>query len=316
MRTDASIEQHLAGSGLLRHPPIPRAVEKGVYRAWRICYSAAGWRAVFLDLCCVLAARKLTRSVGSETTSCRDAQTMTRILQNVARIPARTLASIKRRRNPAYKLQLEADRFVYSWLSSERIREIESIPGDSSNREDRLLAHFVASAPEGGCVVEIGAFCGKSTAWLVEAANRRNPPLTVVSIDPHQNGSWESFCATVSRFQLERRALEVRRAMSHDVGKEWNRPISFLWIDGSHEYRDVLQDIEDFTPHVVAGGRVVFDDACNQRLPGVARAIAERMSPHPGFRPLGTIKNFAVFERTSPTALDGDVRCNPRAASA
>lgn len=227
---------------------------------------------------------------------------MNRLLRNLTCLPARTMASLERRRSPAYKLQVEANRFVYSWLPAERIKQLESIPGNSSNRENRLLARLVLTSPWGGCVVEIGAAHGKSTAWLVEAASSRKPSSAVVSIDPHMNGTWESFNATVCRFRLDGRGLEVRRATSHVVGQDWKRPISFLWIDGSHRYDDVIRDIEDFTPHVIGGGRVVFDDARGNRFPGVERAIAERMSRHLDFRSLGMIKNFALFERRPTTA--------------
>ena len=88
-------------------------------------------------------------------------------------------------------------------------------------------------------------------------------------------------------------------AFSHDAGKNWQRPISLLWIDGSHEYEDVLTDIEDFMPHVVPGGWVVFDDAHGGKFPGVERAIAERMLPRPGFRHVGAIKHFQLFQRNS-----------------
>jgi hypothetical protein len=117
----------------------------------------------------------------------------------------------------------------------------------------------------------------------------------------------------VERFRLETRGLEIRRALSHDVGCGWDRPISLLWIDGSHEYVDVIDDIERFTPHVMLGGCVVFDDASGRAYPGVARAIGERMHENPEFGFLGTIKNFAIFERRrSASTLQQKQRASER----
>jgi hypothetical protein len=47
---------------------------------------------------------------------------------------------------------------------------------------------------------------------------------------------------------------------SGEVGKHWDRPIDFLFIDASHDYVDVLADFETFFPHVVPGGVVAFHD--------------------------------------------------------
>ena len=36
--------------------------------------------------------------------------------------------------------------------------------------------------------------------------------------------------------------VEPVRERSQDVAKRWDRPIRLLWIDGSHQYEDVLAD--------------------------------------------------------------------------
>jgi predicted O-methyltransferase YrrM len=230
---------------------------------------------------------------------------MNRLMRNLIRLPRRALDGLARRRDPAYRLQRDADRMVRRWIVPARLRELESIPGNTSARKCRLLAHLATQAPQGGCIVEIGAFKGKSTAWLVEAAGKRPDRPMVVSIDPHDPSgldSWHEFSRTVERFGLTRRGLEVRRARSHDVGVHWDRPISMLWIDGSHEYHDVRTDIEDFVPHVIPGGWIVLDDARGGRFPGVERAVAELLCGRPGFRDVGAIKHFRLFQHELSTA--------------
>jgi SAM-dependent methyltransferase len=59
----------------------------------------------------------------------------------------------------------------------------------------------------------------------------------------------------------------------------------------------VRQDIDDFVPHVVPGGWIVFDDAAGGKFPGVERAIAERMTCRDGFRHVATIRHLDVFQR-------------------
>ena len=221
-----------------------------------------------------------------------------RVAQNIVRFPQRTARSIARLFTPDYRLERQALAYVAQHIPVERRERLSTVPGMSSERECALLAFLAHTVPAGGCIVEIGAWKGKSTAWLVEGSQLRAAPLPVVSIDPHERDSWNDFRATVSGFDLERRGLEVRRAFSHEVGREWRRPISLLWVDGCHEYEPVLQDIADFAPHVVADGWIVFDDAAGGRFPGVERALVERMDGDARFRRTATLRHLAVYRRS------------------
>jgi len=48
---------------------------------------------------------------------------------------------------------------------------------------------------------------------------------------------------------------------SHNAVRQWSRPIDFLLIDGDHRESAVEQDWNDWIPHVVEQGVVVFHDA-------------------------------------------------------
>ena len=221
-----------------------------------------------------------------------------RVLHNLVRLPRRTAGSLLRLVDPNYRLERRA-RSVRFWLDRQRMAELESIPGMCSQRECRLLAYLILQAPPRGDVVEIGAWKGRMTAWLVEAAQIRADQLAIHSIDPHHRGSWEDYCKTLSRFDLCARGLRVYRASSHEVGQAWTRPISLLWIDGSHEYKDVAVDIADFTPHVVVGGWVGFDDSAGGHFPGVERAVAEWASHDKRFVRVATLRNVSFYRRAS-----------------
>jgi predicted O-methyltransferase YrrM len=226
-----------------------------------------------------------------------------RALRNVSRIPHRTFKSVQRRLDPIYRLEREACAEVPRRFGQKRCDEFESVPGTSSSREGMLLAHLAMQSPAGGLIVEIGAFKGKTTTWLVEAAGHHPARPRVVSIDPHlgmdyhRDSTWAEFQRTVERFALDRRGLEICRARSAEVAAAWARPISLLWIDGSHTYEDVAADIDGFVPHVLPGGWVVFDDAAGQEFPGVWRAIEERMLTRHSFQYLGLLRHLAIFRR-------------------
>jgi Methyltransferase domain len=50
-------------------------------------------------------------------------------------------------------------------------------------------------------------------------------------------------------------------AFSHEAILAWTRPIDFLLIDGDHQEQAVEQDWNDWSPHVIENGIVVFHDA-------------------------------------------------------
>lgn len=236
----------------------------------------------------------------TKTTSVTDASRpggASRAMRNITRMPARTVSAIQRTFDPQYWWQVRANLSVPMWLSKSRRDTLYSVPGTSSRREQLLLAYLAKLSPPGGLFVEIGAWKGRSTALLVEVAQRLAVPARVVSIDPHMRDTWGEFQETVKRFDLEARGLEVHRAMSHAVGSSWSRPISFLWVDGSHEYPDVVHDIADFTPHVMPGAYVLFDDAARGYFPGVERALAEWDHTAAGFRSHGAIKRCRLYQR-------------------
>ncbi|MFN4242740.1 MAG: class I SAM-dependent methyltransferase [Tepidisphaerales bacterium] len=215
----------------------------------------------------------------------------------LGRVPRRTLAGCRRVVTPSYWVQFRADLWWPLLLPGEVRSAVMSVEGTSSAREARLLAYLAWCSPPGGVWVEIGAWKGRTTTLLVEVASRRADRPVVVSIDPHLRGTWESYRQTLGRFELERRGLEVHRARSDDVGPGFSRPISLLWVDGSHEYDDVVKDIALFTRWVVPGGYVVFDDAWGGHFPGVERALGEWDASAAGFDDLGAVKRFRLFRR-------------------
>ncbi len=219
---------------------------------------------------------------------------MKSLLGNAIRLPRRTAASLWRRAQPVYRFQRRANRCVRHHLAPRMIDRLAAVPGNTSDRQCRLLFYMAMNTSAAGLLVEIGAYMGKSTAWLAEAARRGDRHL--VSIDPHLNDSYDAFQRTLRAFDIERVAT-IHRATSHEVGRSFAMPIALLWVDGGHEYECVRQDIADFSPHVRLGGFAVFDDANPQAFPGVVHAIDESLRCDPSWRYLGRIKTMDMWEK-------------------
>ena len=138
-------------------------------------------------------------------------RTLRRIGYNIVRFPIRSANSIRRRLDPNYELERQAKSFPYR-LRAQTFSQLQTIPGRCGERECRLLAHLVTLAPNGGEIVEIGAFKGRVTGWLVEAAQLRANRPVVVSIDSHTWGTRADFEKTVTDLGLSERGLRVHYA--------------------------------------------------------------------------------------------------------
>jgi predicted O-methyltransferase YrrM len=129
-----------------------------------------------------------------------------------------------------------------------------------------------------GHLVEIGCLHGRSTAALVQAAAVFKAKLT--SIDPFyvtpgmkqqsSPGAWAENLRKVGLPVPELIALE-----SHEAAKIFEDEISFLFIDGNHDYEHVKQDIEDWSPKIKVGGVMAFHDMFMPHISGVAKAVTE-----------------------------------------
>lgn len=178
----------------------------------------------------------------------------------------------------------------------------KAVPGFMAENELRFLAMLAACTPAEGPIVEIGSFKGKSTVALATVCDRYGLD-PVVAIDPHaglsylgpdvplQTPTFDEFLASIKAAGVEQK-VEVRRAHSRDVAKEWDRPIRLLWIDGDHSYAGCKEDFDLFLPHLSNGGVVAFHDALNS-FDGPIRVFAEEVLRSDRFGAAGFVHSIA-----------------------
>ncbi len=137
-------------------------------------------------------------------------------------------------------------------------------------------AATVSDAP----FVEIGSYCGRSTVWLGDVAERAGRVLFAVD---HHRGSeenqqgWEHhdpdvvdprtgemdtlpfFRSTIHDVDLERSVVAVV-GRSPVVAAAWSTPVALLFIDGGHGREPARQDYLGWAPHVAPGGTLAIHD--------------------------------------------------------
>ena len=148
--------------------------------------------------------------------------------------------------------------------------------GDALHAAALAAAADVPDAP----MLEVGSYCGRSTVWLGDAAERCGVLLFAVD---HHRGSEENqagwahhdtevvdgrvgkmdtlpfFRAAIHDADLEASVVGVV-GRSAAVAAAWSTQLSFLFIDGGHGAAPARADFEGWTPHVAPGGRLAIHD--------------------------------------------------------
>ena len=171
-----------------------------------------------------------------------------------------------------------------------------------------------------GPLLEVGSYCGKSAVYLGAAARAGRNLLFSVG---HHRGSeenqagWEHHDPEVVdpatgrmdtlpffRRTIERAGLEdVVVAVVGDspaIAAHWRTPLGLVFVDGGHALDVVVADYEAWSPHVAAGGVLVFHDVFEDPRDGGQapfevwkRAVASGM-----FTPVSTTGSLRVLRRT------------------
>ncbi len=141
---------------------------------------------------------------------------------------------------------------------------------------DLWAAKFAELKSRENHALEIGSFEGASTTWLLDVlANDANSTVTAVdtfdaSLLPDGTVSVEEMSDLERRFRANVEKsnnfdkLRIRKGLSRYVlrsmANEFDSHFNFVYIDGSHRARDVLDDAVMTWPMLQDGGFMVFDD--------------------------------------------------------
>jgi len=129
-----------------------------------------------------------------------------------------------------------------------------------------LLFRLSKRLPSRPVIVEIGSWKGKSTVLL----QLSRPDATVFAIDPftgsHEHeeefgevDTYEDFLKNINA-HCDASKVSVIRKKSVEAIHEVPEAIDMLWIDGSHDYKDVKSDFELYFPKLKEGAWIAMHD--------------------------------------------------------
>ncbi|NNN02941.1 MAG: class I SAM-dependent methyltransferase [Acidimicrobiaceae bacterium] len=202
--------------------------------------------------------------------------------------------------------------------SEERLVLAESIPGFMPVDEGRLLYDLARSFPPGATLLEIGAWCGRSSVFL--GAGAAESGGVVFSLDHHHGSEenqegWEYFDPdlvdpfdgrlntlphwqrTIARAQLEEVVVGVV-GESTLVGSRLALSFDLVFIDGGHGSDPAWADYRTWASRVKPGGLLALHDVFENpaeggRPPYEIFLFAQR----DGFTPRHHCGSLQVLER-------------------
>lgn len=103
--------------------------------------------------------------------------------------------------------------------------------------------------------VEIGSFCGGSTILLGLTKDMWNGSGQIIAVDPTPNPMFE-FNLNRSRLKNIQKFIGTSKELAQ-INKD---PIGFLFIDGFHSFKSILQDFSLLIPWFTADTIIAFHD--------------------------------------------------------
>jgi predicted O-methyltransferase YrrM len=189
--------------------------------------------------------------------------------------------------------------FEFAW------RSVASIDGWLTEDQGRELFNAARCSKDRDWIVEVGSHHGRSTILLAKA---KRPDVRLLAVDPFSDARWGGGAESLEAFKTNLRdhgvAADVRlhRGTSETAWMECaQESVGFVYLDGAHDRRSVLADIDIWAPRLQPGSQLYLHDAFSS--PGVSAAVMQRMLWNRSFSYRGSRGSLVMFERADPSVL-------------
>lgn len=182
---------------------------------------------------------------------------------------------------------------------------VADVQGWMSPGQASTLYDAANGCPDGGTIVEIGSFQGRSTIVLASATAS---DVSVIAIDPHAGNDrgpqeydgfeqaaaddHDTFIANLERAGVRDRVRHVRMFSDAALG-EIEGAVDVLYIDGAHRYAPARADIRDWGARVGDGGTMLIHDSFSSI--GVTLAILRELLLGSRFRYVGRSRSMTIY---------------------
>lgn len=201
-------------------------------------------------------------------------------------------------------------------MSLEEIKQMtDDVEGWLLDSEGELLYHFAKNCQRSGVIVEIGSWKGRSTIWLGTGSKEGNR-VSIYAIDPH-TGSPEhrkryGKVSTVDDFKKNIKMARVDDLVtlivktSEEAARDFRDPVSFIFIDGAHEYEAAKLDFDLWFPKIVNGGVMAFHDTI--LWSGPKRVVTNHLYKSKYFKNVRFVGSVTAGEKVEQNSLRDRVK--------
>lgn len=205
------------------------------------------------------------------------------------------------------------------------------VKGFLAEDEGRALYDIALSAAKLGPCLEIGSFCGKSAVYIGTACKERG--VTLFTIDHHRGSEeqqlgqlyfdpeiYDEISGEINSLPLLRNTL--RKAGLEDTVipmvtwstvavKNWATPLSLIFIDGGHSYETALTDYQNWSPHLMQGGFLVFHDIYIDPAKGgqAPRLVYQKAIDSGDFKGLSMVNTLGILKKRHVVVVKKKVCC-------
>ena len=202
---------------------------------------------------------------------------------------------------------------------------LNSVKGFLDHNEGICLYNHALSSSKKGPILEIGAYCGKSTIYLATAAKEYN--CSVYSVD-HHTGSEENQVGweyhDIELFDEETGKINsfpefmrnLRKANLLDtvipivsdsslVSRDWKISLSMVFIDGGHTMEAAFNDFNNWKDKIIKGGILAIhdvfpnpDDGGRPPFEIYRKALSEK-----NFKEVEAVKSLRILEKLNETVI-------------
>ncbi len=158
--------------------------------------------------------------------------------------------------------------------------DVLKVPGRMDLDELAFLAALAKAVPDGGQIVEVGAFYGRSTTAMARA----NPSVAITSIDTFEDVAWTARYAAqyknIPRFSRaafeaythECPNVQALQGPSPEIATDWATPIDLYFEDAVHGNPGLKANLDFWTARLKPGGIACGHDY-NRRFPDVKSEV-------------------------------------------
>ncbi len=159
-----------------------------------------------------------------------------------------------------------------------------------------LYSHLAFHAPQNATIVEVGSWLGKSVCYLAREAKNYDKAVAIYAVDTwrgtpgdaaHQslinqaggpNALFEAFKTNIRAGGVDDIITPLRMSSVEASARFENESLDMVFIDASHQYADVMDDLRAWYPKVKPGGIIAGHDYApghSESDVGVVRAVNE-----------------------------------------